>query len=72
MNLLKNLQIVLKREKYPNYIDAMIKSLKNRNGELPWNLFLKKLMGTIEANKKKTITRRNRRQPSRLRFKRRA
>ena len=44
----------------------MIKSLKNRNGELPWNLFLKKLMGTIEANKKKTVTRRNRRQPSRL------
>ena len=52
--------------KNTNYIDAMIKSLKNRNGELPWNLFLKKLMGTIEANKKKTVTRRNRRQPSRL------
>ena len=52
--------------KNPNYIDAMIKSLKNRNGELPWNLFLKKLMGTIEANKKKTVTRRNRRQPSRV------
>ena len=52
--------------KNPNYIYAMIKSLKNRNGELPWNLFLKKLMGTIEANKKKTVTRRNRRQPSRL------
>ena len=52
--------------KNPNYIDAMIKSLKNRNGELPWNLFLKKLMGTIEANKKKTVTRRNRRQPNRL------
>ena len=52
--------------KNPNYIDAMIKSLKNRNSELPWNLFLKKLMGTIEANKKKTVTRRNRRQPSRL------
>ena len=52
--------------KNPNYIDAMIKSLKNRNGELPWNLFLKRLMGTIEANKKKTVTRRNRRQPSRL------
>ena len=55
-----------KKGKNPNYIDAMIKSLKNRNGELPWNLFLKKLMGTIEANKKKTVTRRNRRQPSRL------
>ena len=52
--------------KNTNNIDAMIKSIKNRNGELPWNLFLKKLMGTIEANKKKTVTRRNRRQPSRL------
>ena len=27
---------------------------------------LKKLMGTVESNKKKTITRRNRRQPNRL------
>ena len=50
----------------PTYIDTMIKSLKNSKGELPWNLFLKKLMGTVEANKKKTITRRNRRQPNRL------
>ena len=50
----------------PTYIENMIKSLKNSKGELPWNLYLKKLMGTIEANKKKTITRRNRRQPNRL------
>ena len=50
----------------PTYIDTMIKSLKNSKGELPWNLFFKKLMGTVEANKKKTITRRNRRQPNRL------
>ncbi len=48
------------------YLEAMIKSLKNSKEELPWNLFLKKLMGTIESNKKKTITRRNRRQPNRL------
>lgn len=50
----------------PIYLDGMIKSLKNSKGEIPWNLYLKKLMGTIESSKKKTITRRNRRQPSRL------
>ena len=50
----------------PTYVDNLVKSLKSSKGELPWNLFLKKLMGTIEANKKKTITRRNRRQPNRL------
>mgnify|MGYP000701796219 FL=1 len=50
----------------PVYLEGMIKSLKNSKGELPWNLYLKKLMGTVEANKKKTITRRNRRQPNRL------
>ena len=50
----------------PSYLEGMIKSLKSNKGELPWNLYLKKLMGTVEANKKKTITRRNRRQPNRL------
>ena len=44
----------------------MIASLKNSKGELPWNLYLSRLMGTVESNKKKTITRRNRRQPNRL------
>lgn len=50
----------------PDYLEGFISSLKNKNGELPWNLYLKKIMGTIESNKKKTITRRNRRQPNRL------
>ena len=50
----------------PSYLEGMLKSLKNSKGELPWNLYLKKLMGTVEANKKKTITRINRRQPNRL------
>ena len=50
----------------PIYLEGMIKSLKNSKGDIPWNLYLKKLMGTIEANKKKTRTRRNRRQPNRL------
>ncbi len=50
----------------PDYLEGLISSLKSKNGELPWNLYLKKIMGTIEANKKKTITRRSRRQPNRL------
>lgn len=49
-----------------SYLDKLILQLKNSKGELPWNLYLKRLMGTIESNKKKTITRRNRRQPNRL------
>ena len=52
--------------KNPEYLDSMIASLKNSKGELPWNLYLSRLMGTVESNKKKTITRRNRRQPNRL------
>lgn len=50
----------------PNYLASMISSLKNSKGELPWNLYLKRLMGAVESNNKKTITRRNRRQPDRL------
>jgi len=50
----------------PNYLEKMISSLKNSKGELPWNLYLKRLMGAVESNQKKTITRRNRRQPDRL------
>lgn len=54
------------KSEVPAYISDMISALKSSKGELPWNLYLKKLMGTIESNKKKTITRRNRRQPNRL------
>lgn len=50
----------------PIHIEGMISNLRQSKGELPWNLYLKKLMGTVESNKKKTITRRNRRQPNRL------
>ncbi|MDU3061705.1 MAG: VWA-like domain-containing protein [Clostridioides difficile] len=52
--------------KVPAYLESMISSLKNSKGELPWNLYLNRIMGTVENNKKKTITRRNRRQPNRL------
>lgn len=50
----------------PGYLDSMISALKNSKPELPWQLYLKGLMGTVESNKKKTVTRRNRRQPQRL------
>jgi predicted metal-dependent peptidase len=52
--------------KIPAYLEGMIAALKNSKGELPWNLYLNRLMGTVESNKKKIITRRNRRQPDRL------
>jgi predicted metal-dependent peptidase len=50
----------------PTFLKSMISALKNSRGELPWNLYLKRLMGTIESDKKKTVTRRSRRQPERL------
>lgn len=50
----------------PGYIENLIASLKESKGELPWDLYLNRLMGTIESHKKKTITRRSRRQPERL------
>ncbi|MBU3810607.1 MAG: hypothetical protein H9893_02980 [Candidatus Niameybacter stercoravium] len=50
----------------PSHLEGMIASLKSSKGELPWNLYLSRLMGAVESNKKKTITRRNRRQPERL------
>lgn len=50
----------------PIYLQSILSTLKNSKGELPWNLYLKKLMGTVESNKKKTVTRRSRRQPDRL------
>ena len=50
----------------PSQVESLIANLKNSQGEIPWNIMLKKLMGTVESNKKKTITRRNRRQSNRL------
>lgn len=48
------------------HIDGLIKELKEESGEIPWNIYLKRLMGRLEGDKKKTITRRDRRQPNRL------
>lgn len=52
--------------KSPDYLESIIASFKNHQGELPWNVYLNRLMGYVASNKKKTVTRRNRRQPERL------
>ena len=50
----------------PIYLEELIAAFKTSKGELPWNLYLNRLMGTIESRPKKTVTRRSRRQPERL------
>lgn len=50
----------------PFYLESMLATLKNNKAELPWNVYLKRLMGSVESDHKKTVTRRNRRQPDRL------
>ncbi len=57
---------VSEKGELPTHVQSLISALRNSRGELPWNLYLNRLMGTVESNKKKTITRRNRRQPDRL------
>lgn len=52
--------------KVPLYLEGILKGLKDNKGEIPWNLYLKKIMGTLESDKKKTVARRSRRQPNRL------
>ncbi|MEG1256237.1 VWA-like domain-containing protein [Clostridium sp.] len=52
--------------KIPIHIESLIKALGANENEIPWNLYLKRIMGTLESSKKKTITRRSRRQPNRL------
>lgn len=46
-------------------LQGLIQGLQGKKGELPWNLYLKKILGTVESEKKKTTVRRNRRQPHR-------
>ncbi len=50
----------------PTYLSNLLTALRRSRGELPWNLYLKRLLGTVESDRKKTVTRRNRRQPDRL------
>ncbi|MCH4166100.1 MAG: VWA-like domain-containing protein [Megasphaera sp.] len=49
-----------------NYLKSMIDALKYGETSLPWHYFLKKLVGSVTSEFKKTMTRRNRRQPERL------
>ncbi len=62
----KKAATVAEKGELPSYIKNLISTLKNSNSELPWYLYLKRLMGTVESNRKKTVTRRSRRQPERL------
>ena len=50
----------------PIYVENALKNLKNTKSEISWNLVLKRIMGTIQCGKNKTIMRRNRRQPYRV------
>lgn len=50
----------------PAYLESLISSLKSSRSGLPWNLYLQRLMGSVASNPKKTVTRKNRRQPDRL------
>lgn len=50
----------------PTYIHTLLEGLKDSRGELPWNLYLNRLMGRVESQRKRTVTRRDRRQPERL------
>ena len=48
------------------FLGSLIHDFYRKQADLPWHHYLKKLMGTVEAGRKKTMTRRNRRQPERL------
>ncbi|MFL0251489.1 VWA-like domain-containing protein [Clostridium neuense] len=50
--------------KLPRKVEEYIKNL-NRKAEISWQDYLKKIAGTLPHGYKKTITRRNRRQPER-------
>ena len=53
------------RGKIPNEFKNIIEEL-NKNPEISWNDYLKKVIGMLPSGYKKTITRKNRRQPERL------
>lgn len=48
------------------YLESILSSLKESKEEIPWYWYLKKLFGSIAADKRRTTMRRNRRQPERL------
>ncbi|MFA9377642.1 MAG: VWA-like domain-containing protein [Lachnotalea sp.] len=63
-----NLKVIRDSRKgeIPAYLGDLIASIENSKGELPWQLYLDRLMGSVEGNKIKTTSRRDRRQPNRL------
>ena len=50
----------------PAYILSMLEALAAHKSELPWNLYLKQVLGSVASMRQKTTARRNRRQPNRL------
>ena len=65
-NFTKKIATLAEKGKAPLYLEGILKGIKSEKGEIPWNLYLKKIMGTLESDKKKTVSRRSRRQPNRL------
>ena len=55
-----------RKEKLSSYLDSLLATLANKSNTLPWYAYLKKVVRTVAAERKKTTTRRNRRQPERL------
>jgi len=51
--------------KVPESIDVLMKAL-NRRSEITWKDYLKNIIGTLPSGHKKTVTRKDRRQPNRL------
>jgi predicted metal-dependent peptidase len=51
--------------KIPESIDELLRNM-NRRAEITWKDYLKRLLGTLPSGYKKTVTRRDRRQPDRL------
>lgn len=64
-DLTKKVAISSFKGKAPKDIEAIIKSYTEK-AEISWQQLLKKLIPSLRAGEKKTITRRNRRQPERL------
>ncbi|MBW9150827.1 VWA-like domain-containing protein [Clostridium estertheticum] len=65
-NFTQKYAMLSEKGKVPLYLEGILKGLASKKGEIPWNLYLKKIMGTLESDKKKTVARRSRRQPNRL------
>jgi predicted metal-dependent peptidase len=55
-----------KKGEVPYYLEGLGYQNNHLEGTLPWQYYLAKLVGRVESGKKKTLTRRNRRQPERV------